>query len=167
MTFRVMTAQFMHETNTFARLGTDLAAFERMVLARGPDEIVSRLENANIETAGYMDAARDHGWELVPTVAAMANPLGRVTSGAFEHVSGLIIEGLRQALPVDGIALALHGAMVTDTHEDAETELVRRIREMTDAPHLLHPRSPRQCGPRICRTGWTSSAAISPTPTST
>lgn len=134
MTFRVVTAQFMHETNTFARVGTDLAAFERLVLARGPDEIISRLEGTNTETAGYMDVARDHGWELVLTVAAMANPLGRVTSGAFEHVAGLIIEGLRQARPFDGVALALHGAMVTDDHEDAETELLRRIRETTDVP---------------------------------
>lgn len=134
MTFRVLTAQFMHETNTFARLATDLAAFERLVLARGDDEIMSRLENTNTETAGYMDAARDHGWELVFTVAAMANPLGRVTDDAFEHVVGLITEGLKQSPPVDGIALALHGAMVSDAHEDAEGEVVRRLREITHVP---------------------------------
>ncbi|MCE2518493.1 MAG: M81 family metallopeptidase [Alphaproteobacteria bacterium] len=134
MTFRVLTAQFMHETNTFARLGTDLAAFERLVLARGGDEITSRLENTNTEIAGYMDAALDHGWELVFTVAAMANPLGRVTDDAFEHVVGLITEGLEQSQPVDGIALALHGAMVSDTHEDAEGEVVRRLREITHVP---------------------------------
>ncbi len=134
MTFRVLTAQFMHETNTFASLATDLAAFERLVLARGGDEITSRLENTNTETAGYMDAARDHGWELVFTVAAMANPLGRVTDDAFEHVAGLITEGLKQSRPVDGIALALHGAMVSDAHEDAEGEVVRRLREITHVP---------------------------------
>ena len=134
MSFRVLTAQFMHETNTFARHGTDLAAFERMVLACGDDEITSRFAGTNTEIAGYMDAARHHGWELVLTVAAMANPLGRVTDDAFEHVVGVITEGLERAQPVDGIALALHGAMVSDAHEDAEGELVRRLRKITQAP---------------------------------
>ena len=131
MVFRVLTAQFMHETNTFATIGTDLAAFERIVYCRGEDEIVSRLAGTNTETAGYIDAAREHGWDLRFTVAAMANPLGRVTDEAFEHVTGLIEEGVREAGPLDGIALALHGAMVTESHEDAETELVRRIRGLT------------------------------------
>ena len=128
LTFRVVTGQFMHETNTFASKSTGIDAFERMICCRGEDEIVSRLGAANIETAGYIDAAREHGWDLVFTTAAAANPLGVVTDEAFEHFAGLIVDGIRDAGEIDGVALALHGAMVTESHEDAETELVRRIR---------------------------------------
>ncbi len=139
MSFRVLTAQFMHETNTFAAVGTDLAAFERMVLCRGAGDIAARLGGTNTETAGIMDAAAEHGWDLVFTVAAMANPLGPVTDEAFEHIAGLIEAGARDAGPLDGVALALHGAMVTESHEDAETELVRRLRRITgpDVPFAV------------------------------
>ncbi len=128
MPFRVLTGQFMHETNTFASVKTDIEAFERMICCRGPEEVVGHLAGTNTETAGYIDAAEAHGWELIHTVAAAANPLGLVTDGAFEHFTGLILEGLRKSGPVDGVALALHGSMVSESHEDAEAELVRRIR---------------------------------------
>lgn len=128
MTFRVLTGQFMHETNTFAAVKTDIAAFERMICHRGAGEIEARLADTNTEMAGFIDAAGEYGWEPVHTVAAVANPLGLVTDEAFEHFAGPILDGLSRNGPVDGIALALHGAMVTESHEDAETELLRRVR---------------------------------------
>ncbi|MBN34492.1 MAG: microcystin degradation protein MlrC [Rhodospirillaceae bacterium] len=128
MPFRVLTAQFMHETNTFATVKTDVAAFERIICCRGADEIVGHLKDTNTETAGYIDVAEAHGWEQIHTVAAAANPLGLVTDETFEHFVGLMTTGLEEAGPVDGIALALHGAMVSESHEDAETEIVRRLR---------------------------------------
>jgi len=130
MTFRVLTAQFMHETNTFATVKTDIATFERMICCRGEDEVISHLKDTNTETAGYIDAAGAHGWELVHTVAAAANPLGHVTDEAFEHFTGLMLTALENDGPFDGIALALHGAMMTESFEDAETELVRRMRSI-------------------------------------
>lgn len=128
MTFRVLTGQFMHETNTFAVKPTDVAAFERLFCYRGPEEIAEHLTGTNSETAGYIDAAEAHGWELTHTVACFATPSGLVTDEAFEELGGLILDGLREHGPFDGIALALHGAMVTQSFEDAETELLRRIR---------------------------------------
>jgi microcystin degradation protein MlrC len=130
MGFRVLTGQLMHETNTFAAVKTDVAAFERLFCHRGADAILGNLTDTNCETAGYIDAARTHGWELVPTVAAFATPSGLVTDEAFEELGGLILDGLREQGPFDGIALALHGAMVTESYQDAETELLRRIREI-------------------------------------
>ncbi|MBT6509684.1 MAG: M81 family metallopeptidase [Rhodospirillaceae bacterium] len=131
MAFRVLTAQFMHETNTFATVKTDIATFERMICCRGAEEVIDHLAGTNTETGGYIDAAQEHGWELVHTIAAAANPLGLVTDDAFQHFTGLILDGLTEAGEVDGVALALHGAMVSESHEDAETELVRRIRAIT------------------------------------
>ena len=76
MTFRVLTGQFVHETNTFAKVPTDIAAFERLTCCRGEEEILAHLAGTNTEAAGYIDAAQEHGWELIHTVAASANPLG-------------------------------------------------------------------------------------------
>jgi microcystin degradation protein MlrC len=41
------------------------------------------------------------------------------------------VAGIRDAGELDGIYLELHGAMVTQAHEDGEGELLRRIRNLT------------------------------------
>jgi microcystin degradation protein MlrC len=128
MTFRVLAGQLMHETNTFSVQPADIPAFEKLFCYRGADEIAEHLTGTNCETAGFMAAAEAHGWELIHTVAAFANPCGKVTDEAFETLGGLILEGLDANPDVDGVLLALHGAMVTDTYEDAETELLKRAR---------------------------------------
>jgi microcystin degradation protein MlrC len=43
----------------------------------------------------------------------------------------MIVDGIKKAGDIDGVYLDLHGAMVTQTHEDGEAELLRRIRDVT------------------------------------
>ena len=128
MTFRVLTGQLMHETNTFSVQPADIAAFEKLFCYRGADEIIAHLTGTNSETAGFMAAAEAYGWDLIHTVATFANPCGKVTDEAFETFGGLILDGLETNPDIDGVLLALHGAMVTDSYEDAETELLQRVR---------------------------------------
>jgi microcystin degradation protein MlrC len=51
-----------------------------------------------------------------------------VTREAFEHVSALLLDDLRAAAPVDAVYLDLHGAMVAEHVDDADGELLRRVR---------------------------------------
>src|SRR5205807_6048044 len=44
--------------------------------------------------------------------------------------AGAILEDLAAAVPLDGIYLDLHGAMVAEHFEDGEGELLRRIRAL-------------------------------------
>ena len=87
------------------------------------------VEGANIPAAGAIRALRAQGHDLVATAWAAASPSAQVTTDAFERiVSGLISE-LKKQLPVDGVYLDLHGAMVTEAHDDGEGEILRRVRE--------------------------------------
>jgi microcystin degradation protein MlrC len=52
-----------------------------------------------------------------------------VTADAFERIAGGLVQNLSEALPVDGVYLDLHGAMVSERHDDGEGELLRRVRE--------------------------------------
>jgi microcystin degradation protein MlrC len=87
----------------------------------------------------------------VPTTWAAASPSAHVTDAAFEHIAGLIVDGVRAALPADAVYLCLHGAMVTESYEDGEGELVRRVRELVgpDLPVVasldLHGNITRAC----------------------
>ncbi|MBV0891563.1 M81 family metallopeptidase [Paracoccus sp. Z118] len=128
MTFTVLTAEFMHESNSFSRLRTGLDSFRADTLLYG-DDAVARRKDANTELAGFMDVARERGWGVLHTVSAHATPGGRVTREAYEHIAGAILEAARESR-LDGILLGLHGSMVPDFADDGEGVLLARLREI-------------------------------------
>ena len=131
---KIAVAGFMHETNTFSPYPADLAAFNRPAtlpgMTRGAD-IFTRFADLNIPVTGAMETLRAAGHTVIPICWASAVPSGPVTREAFETIAGLILDGLTSDL--DGLYLDLHGAMVTEEHEDGEGELLRRIRELRGA----------------------------------
>jgi microcystin degradation protein MlrC len=65
-------------------------------------------------------------------MAANAHPAGLVTNAAFEEMTSAIVQAV--AAGCDAVMLALHGAMVTETYDDGEGELLGRLRRV--APEL-------------------------------
>lgn len=129
MPFTVLSAEFAHETNTFSRVETGYDKFMARSRCLRGDEAIAARGHANTELAGFLDAARAHGWRLIHVLSASANPGGPVTDDAFERLAGPIVEAARQhSHELDGIALGLHGAMVTSTYDDGEGELLQRLR---------------------------------------
>lgn len=128
---RVAVAGFLHETNTFAPVPADLAAFQRgggyIPLSHGA-EILRRGQGVNLGIAGALRVARLRDWDLVPLSWAGAIPSARVTDAAFDHILGRIIADLKAAGPVDGVFLDLHGAMVTESHDDGEKAILDAVR---------------------------------------
>jgi len=39
-----------------------------------------------------------------------------------------ILDQVRQAMPLDGVLLGLHGAMVADGYDDVEGDVIERVR---------------------------------------
>ncbi|MGH8705281.1 MAG: M81 family metallopeptidase [Burkholderiales bacterium] len=128
---RIAIGGFQHETNTFAPSKADYAAFEAgggWPGAQYGDSLFAAVEGTNIPAAGAIQALRALGHDLVATAWAAASPSAHVTADAFERISEGIVSGLKKALPVDGVYLDLHGAMVAETYDDGEGELLRRVR---------------------------------------
>lgn len=123
----VLTAEFLHESNTFKRPWTELRDFWAGNLALGAAAVQLR-GGANTELGGFLDAARDCGWDLQHCLSAHAEPGGPVARAAFEVVAERIVAAARETKGLDGILLALHGAMVTEFCEDGEGELLARLR---------------------------------------
>lgn len=132
---RIAVAGFQHETNTFAPTLAGFAEFDEPdswpgLLCGG--DVVDVLSGINISITGFVDAATAAGgYEILPVLWCSAEPSSYVTTDAFERISSVILDGIRDAGDLDGIYLDLHGAMVTQAHEDGEGELLRRIRELT------------------------------------
>lgn len=126
MTFTVLTAEFSHESNTFNIHPTDMEAFRSRLFLTGEAAILER-RDANTDLAGFMDVARDCGWQTRHALSASASPAGPVTRAAFDEITGAIIAAAK-AGPLDGILLGLHGAMVVEDHPDGEGLLLERLR---------------------------------------
>src|SRR5919106_6625127 len=128
---RIAIGGFQHETNTFAPSRADYAAFEAGGGWPGVqygEPIFAAVEGANIPAAGAIAALRALGHTLVGTAWAAASPSAHVTSDAFERIAGEMVKRVAAAMPVDAVYLDLHGAMVAESYDDGEGELLRRVR---------------------------------------
>ena len=129
----VFIAGFQHETNTFAPSLADWEAFNRgdafPAYIRG-EAMQTQFTGVNIPVGGFIDAAKRHGWQLWPSVWAGASPSSYVTRDAFERIATDLLQDLKQALAqgVDAVYLDLHGAAVAEHADDAEGELLARVR---------------------------------------
>jgi microcystin degradation protein MlrC len=126
VSFKVLSAEISHETNTFNIRPTGLQDFRDRYLMDGPQAIAAR-GNTNTELAGLLDTGRDHGWDITHVISAAAGPGGPVTREAFEALTAPLLAAAAKG-PWDAVFLMLHGAMVTEFCEDGEGEILRRLR---------------------------------------
>src|SRR5262245_39986150 len=124
---RFFLAMFSHETNTFSNIPTDRRQFEARDLRYG-GEILEAYRGTGTCLGGMLAAAERHGIALSPSIAAAASPAGPVTVDVFRQVRERPLADLAAAGPVDGILLDLHGAMVVETTDDGEGELLEAVR---------------------------------------
>ena len=128
---RIAVGGFMHETNTFVPTPTTWDDFVRAgpwPTATEGEAIRSGFHRGlNLGFALFMDKAEAAGHAIVPLAWGAAQPAGRVTDDAFDGMAAKLIAGLEREKP-DAVYLELHGAMVTQSHDDGEGELLRRVR---------------------------------------
>ncbi len=129
MARRFVVAQISHETNVFSPIRTELGHFRERGYAEGP-RIPEVFQNTKTPVGGYIDSARKYGWELVPVISASAVPSGIVAGEAHELFLGKLLDGIRAAGDIDGVLLALHGAMVAEGAPDAEGDILARVRSL-------------------------------------
>ncbi|MEU8270611.1 M81 family metallopeptidase [Sphaerisporangium sp. NPDC049002] len=127
MTVRIGLGGVWQETNTFTPEPTTLADFRRYQLFEGP-ELVASLRGTGTELGGAIDAARQRSARPVGLLFGAALPAGMVLSHAFESMLRRLVANARAQLPLDGLVLSLHGAMVVEGHPDPEAEIVTALR---------------------------------------
>jgi microcystin degradation protein MlrC len=128
---RIAFGGFQHETNTFSPVKATFADFEAPDawpgLTRG-EALFDAVAGINLPAAGFVQEARDLRHTLLPLLWCQAQPSGHVTRDAFERVSAMMIQQLHSVGAVDAVYLDLHGAMVAEHIDDADGELLRRLR---------------------------------------
>ncbi|MDB6001654.1 MAG: microcystin degradation protein MlrC-like protein, partial [Rhizobacter sp.] len=125
---RLFAASLATETNTFSPLLTSLDDYKRDVFLR-PGEHPE--EHPLFCTAPLWVArrrAKAEGYTLVEGSCFAASPAGTTNRRAYEAMRDEILDQVRAALPLDGVVLGLHGAMVADGYDDVEGDVVARVR---------------------------------------
>lgn len=122
----ILIGAILHETNTFNRVPTRLNDFEGRYLCLDPESIRTRLTGTATEMGGFLEATEHHGWQPVLALAAAAGPSGPLAAGDWRALKDRLLEAARG--PVDGVLLALHGAMVTEDDRDPEGSLLEALR---------------------------------------
>lgn len=134
---RLFAATLATETNTFSPLPTSLASYRESVFLRPgehPDD-APRMCTAPLFVARRR-AAKD-GFSLIEGSCFAASPAGTTNRQAYEAMRDEILDQLRRALPVDGVLLGLHGAMVAYGYDDVEGDLLQRVRAIVPAECVI------------------------------
>jgi microcystin degradation protein MlrC len=129
---RLFVASLGTETNTFSPIPTSYENFKEGHIYR-PGE---HPEDPKLVTAPLTVGRRRskaEGWTLIEGSCFWAEPAGTVAKSAYEKMRDEILGQLKAALPVDGVMLGLHGAMVADGYDDCEGDLIARARALVGA----------------------------------
>jgi microcystin degradation protein MlrC len=128
--FVVAIGGVMHESNSFNPTKTVVTDFEGMrgTTSLAGADLLASLRTSNTEISGYLEVADSEHFDVYPAYIASATPKGPLTQETFETLTSRLISSLKAAPKLDGILLALHGAMVADSYPQADEEIVRRVR---------------------------------------
>jgi len=125
---RIAVGSINQETNSFSPLKTSLKDFKKNYLFVENDILV-HMRNTSTEIGGFITRLEEEGFQPFPTIATQAVSSGPLTEETYEFLCNRLLTEISQLSNIDGILLALHGAMLAEKHTDASGELLQKIRE--------------------------------------
>jgi microcystin degradation protein MlrC len=127
---RIFSATLATETNTFSPLPTSIEGYKEGVWLRPgehPDD-APRMCTAPLFVA--RKRAKAEGFTLIEGSCFAASPAGTTSRADYETMRDEILAQVKAALPLDGVLLGLHGAMVAHGYDDVEGDIVERVRAL-------------------------------------
>lgn len=127
---RIAFAEIAQETDSFSPMVADLSDFESYGLYFG-DEILRRMPGVG-PIGGFLEiaAAQPGNVDLRPIVRAWGSAGGTITAATLDFLVERLVTGLKQALPLDGIFLSLHGAAAAEQTDDVEGFVLSAVRDV-------------------------------------
>lgn len=137
---RIAVLQFMHETVTFLPYDTTLEDFVYPGSPAAGEALLATDPKGYM--GGFVQVAREYdGIELIgiesPLWPKTGSGSGWVRQEAYEHFLGRQLEALRALPQLDGVYLALHGAMAVRGVPRPEADIARRVREVVGPKAFL------------------------------
>jgi len=131
---RVAIGGISHESSTFTPVQTTRQSYEERFLLEG-EGILRAFNRTNTPIGGFISGADAHGFDLIPTLFASPQPSAPTPRPLYDEILGRMLQGITDALPLDGVLLELHGSMAAgeldapDWLADAEGHILAAVRE--------------------------------------
>ncbi|MCH4887889.1 M81 family metallopeptidase [Acidaminobacter sp. JC074] len=126
---KVLIGWFGHETNTFSRRKTDFD----LLISQGcwyEKEIIDVFTGTPSYLGGMIKCANENNIELIPTFG-VENAGPQLSDACVEKTLNILLSYVKDHLgEYDGICLGLHGAGVSESHDDLETYVLKRVRDI-------------------------------------
>ena len=102
-TMKIALGGILHETNTFSTVSTRYDDFRRT----DADALTGALASSGFEqdSRHAVSPSADASCSVVPLFVAHATPSGRVSRLAFDRLLLELLDGIRGAMPLDGVLL--------------------------------------------------------------
>lgn len=126
---RIAIGGISHETNTFSPLKTTLFEFKSHEWQR-EIAIIREHEGVRDYLGGMIAEARRQEVELVPTFNTSAPAGGIIPKETYDVLLNELLSALKEALPVDGVCLALHGGGIAEGEDDLEGAILSEVRKI-------------------------------------
>jgi len=122
---KVLLAGLFHETHCFVPETTGLGDFKVEL----DDALLARRGDGS-QIDGFFEVADREGWQVVPACSFTATPSGRVEDAVVDAFLAALMPRAEATARdgIDAIFLSLHGAMVSESIDDVEGEVLRRLR---------------------------------------
>jgi microcystin degradation protein MlrC len=136
MTFRIAVGLVSQETNSFSPKATVLETFQQCLFLRGDELLNPDYKGLYVAIPGFLSVLREAGAEPVPLIATEAVASGPLTRVTFETLFDELSARLAAAGAVDGLLLALHGALMVEGDDGGgDGEIIARLRALLP-PHV-------------------------------
>lgn len=129
---KVAVIKYQHETCTFCPGGdTEIEDWTKLGPPLGGEELLS----SGNYIRGFVNRARSYPDIELIGITSPDNVFGGSSRSwnskeSFEHFMGQIMDELKANMPVQGVYLALHGAMAVRDIPKPEAEIAKRVREL-------------------------------------
>ena len=133
---RLFAASLATETNSFSPIPTSRASYEE-TLYFPPGKHPDRPTHCTAPLFVARRRAKQEGFELIEGSSFWAEPSGPTLQASYESMRDEILAQCRAAMPLDGVLLGLHGAMVADGCDDCEGDIIARVREIVGAKTVI------------------------------
>ena len=134
---RLFAATIATETNTFSPLPTSIDGYKECVFLRPGEhpEAAPLMCTAPLWVARRR--AKAEGFTLIEGSCFAASPAGTTSRKDYEFMRDEIVGQLQAALPVDGVLLGLHGAMVAQGYDDVEGDILQHVRAVVGPKTII------------------------------
>ncbi len=118
-----------HETNSFSPMISDMEVFENFLIPAGKLDDASQVYLfAPLQVA--RDKAKEYNWSIFQGLTTFGAPGGPAPKAVYEELRERFLADLKAAMPIDIVALMLHGAMLAECYNNCEGDLLKHIRQL-------------------------------------